>query len=333
MKKRWPFSFLTVLLLLTQGIACDSQSTDSADGWARSLESLRQVDDFPLYVMDYYGDYSILADSPVASRSGWEMSIPPRSLSTWGCTCFSALNDGGDAILGRNFDWYDHPALLLFADPPDRYASVSMVDLSYLGYAKEDSPLQQPDGLRNIPYFPFDGMNEHGLSVGIMAVSEAQPPFDPEKHTIGSLHVIRIILDCARNVDEAITVFRDYNIDFTGGPPLHYMIMDASRESAVIELLDNKIMVLRNDSPWQVATNFLLTGLSEEERRASCPRYLRAYDALAEKNGHVSIQKAMMILEDVSQSNTIWSVVYNAETHHFHVAMGKMYSQLHEFEL
>ncbi len=43
-------------------------------------------------------------------------------------------------LLGRNFDWNDHRSLLLFTDPPRRYASVSLVDISYLGYSKNDAP-------------------------------------------------------------------------------------------------------------------------------------------------------------------------------------------------
>ena len=37
-------------------------------------------------------------------------------------------------LYGRNFDWQYSPALLLFTDPPDGYASVSMVDIAYLGF-------------------------------------------------------------------------------------------------------------------------------------------------------------------------------------------------------
>ena len=35
-------------------------------------------------------------------------------------------------VYGRNFDWQYSPALLLFTNPPDGYASVSMVDIEYL---------------------------------------------------------------------------------------------------------------------------------------------------------------------------------------------------------
>jgi predicted choloylglycine hydrolase len=282
--------------------------------------------------MHYYGDYPLLNNPTDSLKGAGKTSILPLSPALWGCTCFSALNSGGDAIMGRNFDWYDHPALLLYTHPPDRYASISMVDISYLGVSKNDSPLDHSDQLTNLPYFPFDGMNEHGLSVGLMALAEADPPYDSNKQTVGSLNIIRILLDNARNLDEAIALFGDYNIDFTGGPPLHYMIMDASRHSAVIEFINGSMNVLRNDEQWQVSTNFVLTGLSKEERRAMCYRYRTAYDALEEKSGIITAQDAVTILENVSQSNTIWSVVYNVVKNDIHVAIGRKYGELHEFE-
>ena len=52
--------------------------------------------------------------------------------------------------MGRNFDWGLHSALVLFTDPPvpGAYASVSMVDISYLGYDPNHSPLDAPERLR-----------------------------------------------------------------------------------------------------------------------------------------------------------------------------------------
>jgi hypothetical protein len=102
-------------------------------GPAMTLGSLRQIDDHPLYPMRYYGPYT----SNLLLRTGveeeiyerlWQMATPEA------CTCFAGLSGEGDRVFGRNFDWYDHPALLLFTDPPNGYASISMVDLYYLGY-------------------------------------------------------------------------------------------------------------------------------------------------------------------------------------------------------
>jgi len=326
-------SFFLILIIFLQGMACKSNPTSSAEDWSRSLESLVQVDEFPLYVMHYFGDFDLLYSTSGVSADRGKTSASSFPASSWGCTCFAALNSAGDVVMGRNFDWYNHAALLLFTDPPGRYASISMVDISYLGVSKRDSPLEHSDQLRNLPYFPFDGMNEHGLSVGMMAVSEAEPPYDSRRRTIGCLEIIRVILDCARNVDEAVSFFDDYNISFTGGPPIHYMVTDASRHSAVIEFVDGIMHVLRNDQPWQVSTNFILTGLNDEQRQAACYRYRTAYVALSSRGGLITAREAVEILEDVAQSNTIWSIVYHAGAGDIHAAMGRKFGELHEFEL
>jgi hypothetical protein len=77
---------------------------------ARTLASLTRVDDFPLYEMHYYGDYDfgnflqggIQADNLTHSYT-------QRTVEKWACTCFAALNEEGDSMFGRNFDWYVHP--------------------------------------------------------------------------------------------------------------------------------------------------------------------------------------------------------------------------------
>ena len=65
----------------------------------------------------------------------------------WACTTYTAHTPQGETLLARNFDWYRHPAMLLFTDPPDGYASASMVDLSYLGF---DGPITPGDTLDSL---------------------------------------------------------------------------------------------------------------------------------------------------------------------------------------
>jgi penicillin V acylase-like amidase (Ntn superfamily) len=77
-----------------------------------------------------------------------------------------------------------------------------------------------------------------GLAVGMMAVDEADSGADPAKATLGELEVIRLLLDRAANVGEALDLLESVNIDFSGGPPLHYFIADASGKSAVVEFVD-----------------------------------------------------------------------------------------------
>ena len=176
--------------------------------------------------------------------------------------------DPEDRLFGRNFDWRYSPALLLFTDRPAAggYASVSMVDIAYLGF--EDNsvdltvlPLAERRGFLEAPSWPFDGMNEAGVAVGMAAVpsgsqSAADERHDPGKPTIDSLEVIRAILDRAGSVDEAVAILGQYNVDWEGGPPLHYLVADRSGRAALVEFHGGQIVVLPNAGPWHAATNF-----------------------------------------------------------------------------
>lgn len=326
MKKK----LLLVAIALTLVVSgCEEASPES-----RTLATLRRIDDFPLYEMYYYGDYGFESFLQEGLRTdNRSHSYEQETDSGWACTCFSSLNQEGELVFGRNFDWHKHPALILFTSPSSGYASVSMVDISYLGYNEEIPSWTERGSLLRAPYLPFDGMNEYGLAVGIMAVPFADGGDDPEKVTIGGLQAIRLMLDYAKDVDEAVSLLQDYNIDFGGGPPLHYLISDSSGHSAVVEFIDAKMRVIRNSEPWQVSTNFLISNVRPEGARSPCWRYNRAYETLEQGDANISQEKAMALLKDVSQSVTIWSAVYNMTTGDIRVVMGRKYDEVHEFTL
>jgi hypothetical protein len=82
-----------------------------------------------------------------------------------------------------------------------------------------------------------------------------------------------------------------------------------------------------------VATNFIITGLSREYSLASCWRYKRVWETLENEVTMVSLSNAVSLLKDVSQGNTIWSVVYDTSSLDFLVVMGRKYDQVHKFNL
>ncbi|MDY7039715.1 MAG: C45 family peptidase [Chloroflexota bacterium] len=330
MSRKWPVA-IGLMLTVLMALAIPFHNP------LRTLISLRKVDDYPLYVMDYYGDYGfeefLRVGLETDSRS---QSYNRENSPLWACTCFSALNEEGHLILGRNFDWRNRPTLMLFTDPADGYASVTMVDMSYFGFDAEGPTWFNRTPLLDAPYLPFDGMNEHGLAVGMMAVSRADGGRDPQKKTISSLQAIRLMLDYAQDVDEAIALLQHYNLDFGAGPPLHYLIADSSGNSIVVEFLAGEMNVLRNNEPWQVSTNFIISEERPEGAASSCWRYNEAYEALEQADGKISTEEAMAILKDVSQSGdyyTMWSIVYNMTTGDIRVAMGRKYDESKEFKL
>lgn len=299
-----------------------------------ALSSLQKVDEYPLYVMTYTGAYHQRAENSSPENSTVLSASPP----SWACSLFTVLLNEDHLLYGRNFDWQFSPALLLFTDPPDGYASVSMVDIEYLGFDSAavgditDLPIDERTELLDTPYLPFDGMNEHGLAIGMAAVPSGRMQPDVHKETIGSLGIIRQMLDHARNVDEAINIMKSYNIDFTGGPSLHYLMADARGKSVLVEYYDGEMQVIGSEEPWNIATNFLRSSV-DDPADGNYWRYNKINARLTATNGQIDAQAAMQLLANVAQNNTQWSVVYQMNTGVIKVAMGQQYRDVHQFQL
>ncbi len=297
-----------------------------------TLNSLERVTDFPLYTMHYYGSNE---SSSFYLDNRTELTGTNPS-PTWACSLFAALG-GADKFYGRNFDWVASPALLLFNHPTTSYASVSMVDLAYLGFGDKvnqliELPLDQRQALLDAPTLPFDGMNERGLVVGMAAVPAGNVQSDPDKETIDSLLVIRKMLDQAGTVDEAVAVLQRYNIDWGSGPALHYLIADRSGRAALAEFYQGQIQVIPNDKPWHLATNFLRSAV-DGSATGQCTRYDTIAQRLSTTEGQITAQDALSLLGDVSQANTQWSIVYGLSTGEVSVTMGRKHDRVFAFYL
>jgi hypothetical protein len=341
---RWLAGIGLILLLIT---GCQIHKNQPASPWTTdsdasgltpdeiaTLNSLERVDDYPLYVLHYTGEY----------RSGLSNFPAKATGAAWGCSLFASLSDEENKLYGRNFDWRYSPALLLFPDPPDGYASVSMVDIAYLGFKDKtenlaEQPLSTRQALLQAPYLPFDGMNEYGLAIGMAAVPESKMPHDPNKPTIDSLAVMREILDRARTADEAVGILEKYNIDWGSGPALHYLITDAgdidhrSGKSVLVEYSDGKMVTLPNETPWHLATNHLRVTANGD---GGCNRYARIRQQLTSSSGKITLTEAIQLLADVSQAGdypTQWSVIYGISTGEIDVVMGRGYDLRHTFQL
>ncbi len=298
-----------------------------------TLSSLQQVDDHPLYTMRFSGAYSSQVRQAAITSFASADNLDGQETCTvnWGCSLFAALGDEQDRLYGRNFDWRFSPALLLFTDPPDGYASVSMVDMEYLGFAGDRSknlislPLEERQALLDAPYLPFDGMNEKGLVVGMAAVPVEKMPYDSKNKTIDNLMVIREMLDHAGTVEEAINILGSYNIDM-GSVPIHYLIASSSGDAALVEFYQGELVVFRNETTWQVATNFLVAS-TNGNTQGQCWRYDRISQRLKELDGRISSEAAFDLLEQVSQDITQWSIVYHMTSGNLDIVMGRDYSR------
>lgn len=315
-----------------------------------TLASIEKIDDHPLYVMHYYGDPMQnleLADALIAhldhaaANSAAPISPAPATQPAWGCSLYATWADPAHALYGRNFDWQFSPAVLIFHHPPDGYASVAMVDVAYSGFAApsranriDELPLLERAGLLYAPNLPMDGMNEHGLAIAQAAVLHADQAIDPERPMIGSLGIMREVLDHARTVDEALAIFARFNIDWTGGPDLHYLVADATGSAALIEFVGGEMIVTQHPAEWEMATNFTRAALDADTKpEDQCWRYETISAHLAAADGVLTTAEALDLLRDVAQSSTQWSVVYSMATGDVNVVMHRQYDRVYTFQL
>lgn len=282
----------------------------------RTLATVRRLDDHPLYEMTYSGPMPAAlpraADAAPPDPAG---ASPSPLRRPFGCTVFLAAGDPARPVVGRNFDWDANPALLLRTDPPGGPATVSLVDISYLGYDRAHlADLATPEGRRGLlraPLLPFDGMNSHGLMVGMAADEAGVAARRPDRTVVGSVRIMRLVLDRARTVRDAVAVLDRYDLDFSGGPPLHYLVADRTGASAIVEFVGGRMRVFpRGPQPWQVMVNFQQAASTPASRQAD-RRWRTATARLAAAGGRLDPPTALTLLRDVRQGHTQWSVAYD----------------------
>lgn len=254
-------------------------------------------------------------------------------LQSFGCTTFNATSPEGDKLFARNYDYMDSPGMTVWTHPEDGYASVSTVSLYFLGYAEDFLPETFVTSLLTLlaPYMPVDGMNEKGLSIGVLEL-ETPPTFQQtEKKDITTTAIIREVLDKAATVDEAVEIFHKYDMHdmLLTNCTYHYQITDAEGDTAIIEYVNGETTVLRPDeSGTLIATNFWLAEGVDDPDGIGHDRYETAERMLKEKNYIVTEAEAMDILDATHVVNekmhgyvcsTLWSVVYNNTDKTFNV--------------
>ena len=187
------------------------------------LFSLEKIDDYGAYQMTYYGDYGFDEFLEVGALSDKDIEefvtkrllkgIPINlGVTGNGCTAFVTKNEKEEVIYGRNFDFLYAPSLQLYTEPKNGYKSVSTVNLSFAGYSENflpDGSLFDKFLALATPFLPFDGMNENGVAIALLAVPEAEPPYDSTKITLNTTTAIRLVLGNASTVEEAVKLLRN----------------------------------------------------------------------------------------------------------------------------
>lgn len=159
-----------------------------------------------------------------------------------GCSSFTVIDENGNNLFGRNYDFASTSSLILHTNPGNgRHASISSVDLQFLGLGDGIDGLMDKLTAIAAAYAPLDGMNDAGVSCGIYM--SYQGPGDEsystdqqtDKPDLTSTTMLRMILDYADDVDEAVDLVEKYDFHDSANSSFHYMVADKSGKSAILE--------------------------------------------------------------------------------------------------
>lgn len=263
------------------------------------------------------------------------------------CSSFTARTEDGDYLLGRNYDFDQTNTAIVHTNPGNgKHASISTIDLQFIGIDPKKGVNGISDKLKLLaaPYVPLDGVNDAGVSCGIYMTYQGKETVPTDQNTerpdLTSTTMLRMVLDYADNVDEAIEMISKYDLHDSAKTSYHYMIADAEGNSAVLEWVngtdqtDNdgskrEFQITRNELPYQSVTNFILApGYYEaNDEQAGLDRYEYLMGKLNASNGVLEDEEeAMGLLRDVgrrtwkvegdvTKGTTVHSVVYNLTDH------------------
>ena len=159
-----------------------------------------------------------------------------------GCSSFTAKTKDGDALFARNYDFAKTNTCIVFTEKNEgRHASISSVDLQFLGMDVD----KNVEGLMNkitclaATYAPLDGINDAGVACGIYMTYQGKETVATNQNTdkpdFTSTTLLRLILDYADDVDEAVEIASSYDLHDSANTSYHYMVADSSGRSVILE--------------------------------------------------------------------------------------------------
>lgn len=233
--------------------------TDSAK--YAMIHSLRTLDEDRLLEMDYTLDYKL--DEMVENGAGSYQELQlfmaslldvmpnqlPGVVMDAGCSAYTAEDaNTGERLMGRNYDFchvengneVPITAIMVRTAPANGKRSINMCDSYWMGFHKGfyNDGTTDISALVGAPYSVLDGMNEDGFAVGILhLLGNPAAQVDTTRKTLWSNVLMRVMLDKASNVDEAIEIAKNYNINMVNPAKgnNHFFLADASGNYAILE--------------------------------------------------------------------------------------------------
>ena len=260
--------------------------------------------------------------------------------SSFGCSTLTVSNPDGHQLFGRNFDWQTCDALVVTSKPSQGYASISTVNLGFISQAGGSlNQLLEQNDIRVLAalYAPLDGMNEKGLAVSVNMIQDnASINQNTDKPDLTTTTAVRLLLNKAANVEEALTLLEQYDLHASMGMMVHFALADTSGRGVAVEYINNEIVV--TETP--VVTNFYLAegtkhGIGTQQ---SHERYEILTQALAD-HATMTMDELRDAMDSVSKDNfnefesTEWTAAFDLTTGEAHYYHRENYSNRYTFSI
>lgn len=320
-----------------------------------TLDSIKMVEK-EFITIDYKADYALddALTRGIPDKKALEAFISekltdglPFNFETLrlACSTFAATTTDGDHIMARNMDLAYSKNFLVHTKPKNGYESLSMTPGYMLGYTS-NFPEGKLGRLWTLaaPYYAFDGMNEKGLSVAILLVQDKAVVQDTGKPPITTTLAVRMMLDKAATVDEALALMQKHDMRSMANTNFHYHIADAAGNSVVVEYVDNKISILRPTGHGHPVTNYYLTPGMADVVIDGQDRMEKLVKALDESKGIVSKEKAWNMLDSVKAVHdydevnkidymTAYSILYNNSKRVMDICIEGKFDKVYSFTM
>lgn len=254
-----------------------------------------------------------------------------------GCSTISAKTPEDSHVWGRNYDWYSSVPIIVKSEPKVGYASIAACDFQNITGNPEVLPesfIYKMLAIASV-YVPMDGVNEAGLCVADLEVNEGgMKEVDTEKPDLTITTAIRLLLNRAATVEEAVELLKGYDIHSSAGISHHLSISDGTGASVSVEFVEGEMVVVDTNC----VTNFnLANGDTLAGGESAKKRYERLSAIWEEKDGILSREEVRDALSQVTQSNgewtTQWSLVYDQDSQRAEYYFGGEFEEGISFEV
>jgi penicillin V acylase-like amidase (Ntn superfamily) len=241
------------------------------------------------------------------------------------CTSF-CLGDKERPVVGKNYDWSVGDGLVIVNKRGVHKTAAQYRD------EKFGKPIRWTSKFGSVTFnqfgreLPMGGMNESGLVVELLMLTETVYPDPDSRPSISMLQWVQYQLDNFSTTQEVIESNSQLRIlPPLEGPGMHYFVCDRDGNCASIEFLDGEFVDHTGGTmPVKVLTNSTYEdslGSWIHEKQSGAPsyqttgRFVLAANLLKDyhtKKSEEPVNNAFSVLEKVSQGSfTKWSIVYD----------------------